>query len=239
MYLKEIELIPNTTKNVNKVELYNSLIIPPGQYDFYNYSYDLNREGLYRFSLVGIENQQRIVYKNDIDAILSGISWISSHGNSDNNLTDEELTRKATTTKLYIECGRLSLWAQDFLNINGIKSRIVASKTMDAMNTYDNGHVLIEIYRDDYNKWILYDLDNNAFFKFNNTPLSFMQFVEIIKNNLDYEIVYISSDSHYDISNFKEGNYNYDLLIEKLSTDKSLKQWYKRVLQKPTVYYPD
>ncbi len=49
-------------------------LISTGTYDFSGNSYLLENEGLYRFLLPGKVNAQRIVYKNDLDSLLSSIS---------------------------------------------------------------------------------------------------------------------------------------------------------------------
>ena len=57
-----------------------------------------------------------------------------------------------------------------------IESRVVQTLTVEDWNSYNNGHTMIEIYRHDFNKWVLYDLDNNAYFSANQIPLSLLEF---------------------------------------------------------------
>ena len=45
-----------------------------------------------------------------------------------------------------------------------IRARFVLTLTLDPWNSYDNGHSMIEVYREDLKKWVLYDVDENAYF---------------------------------------------------------------------------
>ena len=42
---------------------------------------------------------------------------------------------------------------------NGVKSRLVSSLTLDSWNSYDNGHIMIEVFRPELKKWVVYDID--------------------------------------------------------------------------------
>jgi|CXWL01.1.fsa_nt_gi hypothetical protein len=236
-FLDKIENINSIDDVTDSVELPNSVIINPGIFKFYGKIYDLKKEGLYRFVYPEKENQQRIVYQNNIDALLSSIAWIYSHGNSDDDKKYSEINKKILHSKIFATCGSISEWTQKILQENGIKSRIVSSLTLDQWNSYDNGHILIEVYRKKYNKWVVYDLDNNAYFSKNGIPLSLIEFSEQ-SLNLDYEINYISSNSNLDVANFIDNktNYDYAFLIEARFVNKeSSKQWYKRVMQVPLI----
>ena len=78
---------------------------------------------------------------------------------------------KALNSKIFGTCGTITIWIQEILESNNIKSRIVQTLTLDDWNTYDNGHTMIEVYHNDLQKWILYDLDSNVYFSKNGIPL--------------------------------------------------------------------
>lgn len=219
------------------VDIPDRLIVPKGHYRFSGHGseYSLNREGLYRFVVPNRENIQKIVFENDIDALLSSISWIVTHGISDDKKTIDELTEKAKTSKLFITCGNVSQWAYALLASQGIKSRIVGGITLDEWNDYDNGHRMLEILRKDIGKWVLYDLDNNAYFidPASKKPLNLIEFSSRIGNR-DYEIVALSADTRVDISAFQSGNgYDYGFFAEAVNAD--LETWYARVMQVPLI----
>jgi len=209
------------------------LVIPTGTYTVYGNVYELSNEGLYRFILPEIENSQRIVYDgNNVNSLLSAVSWIYTHGNSDSGNSIKYLNEKATHSKIFGVCNTLSIWIIDVLEKNDIPSRLVQTMTLDNWNTYDNSHTMIEVYRKDLDKWVLYDLDNNAYFSQNGTELSLIEFVDRVKAN-NYKINYLSSDSKLDISNFKsKDNFDYAFFGETIfSNEKTLKIWYERIAQ--------
>ncbi len=213
------------------------LIVPKGHYQFSDHGprYSLNREGLYRFVIPNQKNIQIIVFEKDIDALLSSISWIVTHGVSDDNKNIDELTDKAMTSKLFITCGNISQWAQALLASQGIQSRIVGGITLDEWNDYDNGHRMLEIHREDLGKWVLYDLDNNAYFidPTNKKPLNLIEFSSRIGER-DYIIVTLSADTRVDISAFQSANgYDYGFFAEAVNA--KIETWYARVMQVPLI----
>ncbi len=214
----------------------DQLIITSGTYSFAGGSYRLQKEGLYRFLLPGRTNLQRIVYETDIDSFLSAISWIHSHGNSDAQRSEEELTEKALHSKLLITCSEVSRWGKYLLASRGIKSRLVGGVTLEKWNSYDDGHDLIEVWRSKWQKWVLYDLDNSNYFihRQNARPMSLVEFVKAVPDN-HYEIIHISSPAPLDAGNFKsrEG-YDYAFYIEAILSN--IRKWYMRVMQVPLIY---
>ena len=83
----------------------SQLIISKGKYMFSNKIYDLDKEGLYRFIHPGVINEQRIVFENNLDSLLSSIAWIHSHGNKDDkkNYTDILKKAKRNILRLFIK----------------------------------------------------------------------------------------------------------------------------------------
>lgn len=238
-YLGSMEPVPCTTiSNISEaMELPETLIIPPGKYNVNGLLYNCENEGLYRFVNPLEDNQQRIVYKDNLIALLSSISWIVSHGNSDGSKSLDKLTLKAMKSKLFITCGTISSWAHYLLSINdvGVKSRLVSTLTLDEWNSYNNGHVLIEIYREEYGKWELYDLNQNAYFTTHDgSILSLIDFVRCVPSG-EYKINYIASDAELDISGFRNKNSRYDFSFFCEAMINRPREQYKRVIQVPMI----
>lgn len=233
----DVNTVLNDESTINSKLLPNELIIPSGKYFFAGNTYDLSNEGLYRFILPSQTNEQRIVFdKKNINSLMSAVSWIYSHGNSDNPKNFEEINSKALNSKIFGTCGTISVWIQEILESQNIKSRIVQTLTLDNWNTYDNGHTMIEVYRTDLKKWVLYDLDTNAYFSQNEIPLSLVEFVDTVKNN-NYEINLLATDTTLDVSNFlTKNNYDYAFYAESVyANENTQKNWYKRVIQIPMI----
>ncbi|WP_431064164.1 transglutaminase domain-containing protein [Methylotuvimicrobium sp.] len=213
------------------------LIVPKGSYQLGDsgFGYTLNREGLYRFVVPNRKNIQKIVFESDIDALLSAIAWIVTHGNADDKKTFDELTEKAKTSKLFITCGNISEWAKIVLSEKGIKARVVGGITLDDWNDYDNGHRMLEVYRAELDKWLVYDLDNNTYFidRLSKKPLNVVEFSARVASR-DYQVVSLSADTRVDISAFQAKNgYDYGFFAEAINAD--LATWYARVMQVPLI----
>lgn len=229
-------IIPNDS-NFNSKELPSELIIPSGNYVFKEKTYSLSSEGLYRFILPLEKNEQRIVFDGkNINSLMSSVAWIYSHGNSDNLKNFEQINSKALNSKIFGTCGAISIWIQGILESKNIDSRIVQTLTLDEWNTYDNGHTMIEVFRNDLGKWVLYDLDNNVYFSKNGIELSLIEFVDAVKNNT-YEIHYLASDTTLDVSNFiSENKYEYAFYAESVyANENTLRTWYERIIHVPMI----
>jgi hypothetical protein len=238
-YLDTVEPVAGIDSPAGAAGLPSSLVIEPGRYAFYGKAYDLRKQGLYRFICPFKENQQRIVYQpngGEVEALLSGLAWCVSHGNSDNSKSQEALTQKATTAKLFITCGNISQWALQILQSYKTRARPADTLTLDEWNSYDNGHSMIEVYREDLKKWVLYDLDANVCFLYKKTPLSLVEMIERAASG-DYEIKLLASDTRLDVSSFKspKNGYDWSFSAEFTRTDEGARQWYKRVLQVPVI----
>jgi len=223
--------------NNDAKELPTSLIMPPGNYSFQGKTYNLNKEGMYRFISVLKENQQRIVYERNVDALVSGISWLYTHGGIDDYKDHDELIQKALTSKIYAQCYTISFSLQTILAEQGIQSRVVTTLTLEPWNTYNNGHTMLEVFRDDYNKWVVYDFDGNAYFEKDKTPLSLIEWYQLVPND-DYEIKYLADDVKVDVSNVSSADdYDYVFLIESLlMNEEQQRELYKRVIQVVMIY---
>ena len=60
----------------------------------------------------------------NIENLLSAISWIYTHGNSDSGKSFDELNQKAMQSKIYGLCDTISIWLLDTLREQNISSRL-------------------------------------------------------------------------------------------------------------------
>jgi len=232
---EDVKIISNT-ENLSE-QLSDKLIIHKGKYNFHNQTYDLKEEGLYRFSFPPKDNQQRIVYEKNLDSLLSSVCWISAHGTDDDEKNYDEINKKAINSKIFLTCGPTINWTMELLKQQSIKARIVSSLTLEEWNSYDNGHIMIEIFHPDLQKWIVYDIDNNCYFKTNNKSLSFLEFYSSIQSD-EYKIHYLAPQSNMAISKFidRKSNYDFNFILElKLATEKLRRRWYKKIVQVPLI----
>ena len=232
----KIQEVPESQSKDGK-NLPSQLIISKGKYVFSNKIYDLDKEGLYRFIHPGVINEQRIVFENNFDSLLSSIAWIHSHGNKDDKKNYTDVLKKARNSKIFATCGSVSEWTVRFLKERGFRVRVVAVLTLDDWNSYDNGHILIEVFKEELKKWVVYDIDNDVYFTKDGNPLSLIEFTKQVRDD-KYDINFIAKKNDIDTSNFfdKENNYDYSFLIEARFLDQDTRRkWYKRVFQVPMI----
>ena len=94
---------------------------------------------------------------------------------------------------------------------------------------------MLEVYRQDRQKWVLYDLDGNCFFTRRGTPLSLVEFAYAVMADQEYEIVPLADDATFDVSNFRADNGAWDcaFLVERYTAD--IRSWYRRAVQVPMI----
>jgi hypothetical protein len=210
-------------------QLPDQLILEPGKYFFNDQCYDLSSEGLYRFICPHKKlNLQRIVYKDDSSALMSSLAWIMTHGHKNDNAAYNVLIQTAKNDKLILTCESMVRFAFTFLSKLNVKSRIIGARTLEQWNGYDDGHYLIEVFRPELNKWVLYDLDTDACFTYNNQLLSLIEFMEHV-GRAEYEIKYISNDVRAALDDVGNSQHNFSFINEGRIAD--LKSWYKRIMQ--------
>ena len=89
-FLEKIQMV-DVVSNEDGNELPDELVIPKDKYIFSGNTYNLDKEGVYRFVNPGKYNIQRIVFEKDLNALLSSIAWIYSHGNNDDEKEYSEI----------------------------------------------------------------------------------------------------------------------------------------------------
>jgi hypothetical protein len=228
--LKEVTLRPEIK---DAPTLPDNLIVSPGIYKAGGSTVDMSREGMYRLIFPDENNYQVIVYKHNLLALLSSISWIHTHGNIDNDATAKELKDKALHDKIYLTCSRIAGFACKVLTQQGYKTRMVGGIAGDSSNGFDDEHTMMEVLDPATNKWILADIDNNSIFRYRDSTgfLNFAQFRDALYND-KLEFYPLSKDVRYDISGFKSKNdYAFGFIMERLHNKEELTKWYRRIFR--------
>lgn len=247
-YMDKVNDISAYDGPIQSKPLPDNLIIEPGVYFFGGKNYNMMSEGLYRLLTIGKENKQRIVFKNDIQTLISSICWIIYHGNKDNAKPLNKISKIALSSKVSLICERASEWAVYLLNNVGIQARVVATCTTDTL-CYDDGHMMIEVYYASIKKWILYDITNKSIFTHEGKPLNVLGFSEVIRHHASYDIHNISQATLLDMSNFKfrcgykvwlylkyKRNYDFALKAEMIfNSEDQVRKWYDRVGHIPLI----
>lgn len=221
----------------NAVNLPQKLVIPPGVYRVHGRTYNLKQEGLYRFFFPCKDNQQRIVYRRDRLALISALSWIQTHGNRDSWKDVKALKKQALTEKLIITCGCISNFAYHVITGLGISCRCVGSFTLKDLNTYNTGHVFIEIKLN--RKWTLADLDIGVLFRYKGRRLSLIEFARHAKTG-QYKMEPLNASTPISTCCFKDRSktdgYDYGLWMETYFCGSvAIRKWYRRIMMVPYI----
>ena len=188
------------------------LIIPPGVYSYRGESYNLGREGLYRLMCPPEDNQQRIVYRHDVFALMSAVGWLHCHGNRDDYKSFDEVMALALTNKLVLTCGPYTKIVTTLFASLDIPIRRVQVLTLEDRNGYNDGHVLSEIRLD--GRWVVFDVDTHLFYSFGGKRLSLLDLIPRVQAR-DYLREPLANGVSFAITDFKsKDGYDYGLWYE-------------------------
>lgn len=208
-----------------------NLIMPRGVYQYNSTKYNFDTDGLYGIVNIGVDGGYRIIYQNDVYALMSAIAWLCAYGRIDDGATNASLVSKAKTIKLSLRCENTINFARYLLSSVGLTSRICRLLTAETPNNWDDGHVTLEVNIG--GEWKYWDLPNNFY------PNLATQNLDSYIGNLSADKVMIA-DGERDLNG--AGPYQvhtntiYDL---RLRTPAKLDAWVNRIYQIPGIQHTD
>lgn len=215
-------------------DLPDSLVIKPGRYRVYGRVYDMRKEGLYRLMYPPKGDYQRMVFHKDVVAFISALCWIGSHGSRDDRKTFDELLEQAKSGKLIVTCGTISAFSAQLLTRHGVSARTVNSRSLEARNGFDDGHVLMEARI--AGRWALFDVDQHRAFLHGGKRLNLLDAVTHIRANT-YDLECLSHSMRLAVADFRDETYDYGLWAETmLCTEQALRVWYGRIMRLPILH---
>ncbi len=139
--------------------------------------------------------------KSDKEKALAILNWVHNQWEHNGNNVPEKpdaisILDEAKQGKNF-RCVEYGIVASACLNAIGIKTRIMGLKTKDVeTRRYGAGHVVLEAYLDDLEKWAMLDGQWNAMPVLYNTPLNAVEFQKAITENYkDLKIMSLSNVS--------------------------------------------
>jgi len=157
------------------------LIIDPGFYFFDGKRYDCHAPGLYRFIKPQKLNEQRIViFSQDGFRTTLLLSQLLIRGTKDDYRTVEGMEKEACTRLLVNTCGPASHFVQRSLKEAGFRSRVVYSYTREKLNSYNNGHAMVEVFNEEKKRYQLIDVDRKLYFQ--NPRLGILNLFELCQS---------------------------------------------------------
>ncbi len=235
--LKKVKNLSIIDDEINDDTLPSFLIMEPNKYYFAGKKYDCSKPGLYRFINPQHQSFQRIVFAKD-NPILNALflSFLSIRGNGDDSKGLKSLEKKAKINFISVTCSQNASFCNEILKRNSINSRKVFSQTIDVANSYNNGHVLIEVFSNKHNKYVVIDLDKKIMFKIGSNPLSLYEYSHALFYKKKVEIKQFSPIPMVDWMGFKEKatNFNYGFIeFEINSSQKQIEKCLSRICQIP------
>ena len=233
----EVLPVPSVAADAGRAEaLPETLVIPPGTYSFRGESYRLDKEGLYRLLCPPEENHQRIVYRSDVLALMSGVGWLHCHGSRDDFKDFDEVIALARTDKLVLTCGPYTKIVTTLFGELGVPIRTVCVRTLLELNGYNDGHVLSEIRLD--GRWVVFDIDPHRLYRFGGRRLSLLELIPHVQAH-DCETEPLAGGVPFAITNFinRDGTYDYGLWYETIGAEAGGRQGesFRRVMMIPII----
>ena len=166
--------------------------------------------------------------KNNPIEFLALITSEIIHGYHDDNLTYNNKLETLLKRKLILTCSSSSLFIKDLLNFYNIESRIVSTNATSLRNGYDDGHILLEIFINDFNKWILFDVTNGVVFK--DLYNKYLSIYELKKIDFDLvNIIKLTDSPKLDFSSYMEYQFLQDY------TYYNLRDWFERIFENVSI----
>lgn len=203
----DVRELADAVQVASAAQLPETLVIPPGAYRVHGKTYRLEQEGLYRFFHPMRDNQQRIVYRKDLYALMSAVGWIHSHGSRDDYKGFDEVMRLGLTGKLILTCGPYSNFVVQLFSQLGIRIRRVSVRTLLERNGYNDGHVLSEVCLD--GRWLAFDADPHVMYRHCGKRLSLLDLIPHVQAG-DYEREPLAQAAKFAVTDFKDAQTGYD-----------------------------
>lgn len=99
-----------------------------------------------------------------LDDLLYVIAARHAYGDRDNALAFPDALERLSAGGLQQQCGQISTTALDLLTLVGYRARLVALLTGDAWNGCDDGHVALEVWHPDFERWLLVDFSTDRLY---------------------------------------------------------------------------
>ncbi|PRY10336.1 transglutaminase superfamily protein [Pontibacter ummariensis] len=167
---------------------FNELQVNPS----YSFTYEQNVNNIFLNTLRGKYQLDEVVKgaSNDTERALRMVNWV--HNQWKHNGANEPSRPDALTILEEVKdgkqfrCVEYGIVATSCLNSIGLPARVMGLKTKDVETTeYGAGHVLLEVFLPDLQKWVMLDGQFDAMPVLHNIPLNAVEFQQAIASNYD------------------------------------------------------
>jgi hypothetical protein len=208
------------------------LLLGPGSYTVFGYSFVLDEPGFYRFEDRAGALEQRLVCGGSIEELLSDLTWIWAYGTGDDHLSARGRLRTALHRRVSVTCTPLSTDLAGILTSAGFVARPVLVFSKERLTMDDNGHTLLEVRVG--GQWVLYDPSFRTFFRRCNRRLSLPEWCASIADS-DYRIERLPAGP-LTLGSFTPESADLQKRMETLTASEGARrQWYRHVAGVPLV----
>jgi hypothetical protein len=199
----------------------------------------LDREGMYRIGdFGGGATANTILSLGNVWRLAGHLSRLQIHGwrHSDENI--DQWTERARTGRLSIACGSAVRFVSHHLEARGWRTRAVQVVTLEDHNGYDDGHVLMEVFDPEEQRWLLFDPDMKCRFRGDRGWLDLAETVALYRGGGDAELVFVAPPA---IDSYAEERAprqfaQFSMMFESTLREAAVRQkWYRRMFQTPVV----
>ncbi|WP_162055062.1 transglutaminase-like domain-containing protein [Pontibacter pamirensis] len=158
----------------------------------YKFTYEQNINNVFLNALRGKYQLNEVVKgaANDTEKALRMVNWVHNqwkhNGSSEPSRPDAITILKEVKEGKQFRCVEYSVVATSCLNSIGLPARVMGLKTKDVETTTSGaGHVLLEVFLPDLQKWVMLDGQFDAMPVLHNVPLNAVEFQQAIANNYE------------------------------------------------------
>ena len=236
-------VVLETGPDADAKDLPTSLVMEAALYQFHGEIFNCRKPGVYRFSNPQVDNQQRIVL--DPESVLHAalyLSLISIRGNRDDRQSFRKLSKHSTSRLLSMTCGPLSSFIGKICDTINLKTRVISTHTLEATNSYNNGHTLLEVWVPDLSKHVAVDVDKKCFFKSQENYLDVHELCSSVFHQENFSIEYFGSNVRLDAGGFVDPQTGFDYQFLELGvycSSNGFEQCFRRLCNVPYFSTPD
>ncbi len=214
-----------------------TLVASPRTFQYNSITYNLNQEGIYKFSVPIQNTTNMIIYDGDVLKLMESLSYFLVPGQDNEGWTNAQLNTRALTSRIHVMCSSSVVWSGSWLSTLGIPWRMVRVIRSDTPNNFYDGHVIMEVKIN--NQWKLFD--PSIGFKFVDGCGNLLALKDVcpMQSTTPFQYLHALKDILPSEQLFN-GVYHHSSTVDMfLANDAMLKEWQMQIMQIPGIVHTD
>ncbi len=208
-----------------------SLVASPRTFQYNAITYNLNQEGIYKFSVPSQNTTNMVIYDSDVASLIASLTYFIVPGQTDEGKTISQLNSKSLSSRINVLCSTACSWVAALLNSKGFSTRYVRCLRADTPNNFYDGHVMLEVHI--AGQWKLFDVQLGFSF---NAPLKDIAPVNNTSVFNSMHVFKLYNPAEPMINNVYDHANTIDMFMPNLDM---LKEWQKNIMQIPGIVFSD